>query len=98
MIETTRSALMREIRAGARGARLIDDMKKMRKEKDSRIEEVLRQNFGATNNDLCNRCAVERMQDTCDRFTPTLYVLSSRKRLANLCSFIRINLSNSVKF
>ena len=63
MIERTRSALMRETRAGAKELRLLDEMKKMRQDKDRRIMEVLRQNFGATDDDLCDRCAAERTQE-----------------------------------
>ena len=48
---------------GNEGAYAYNEMKKMRQEKDSTIKEVLRQNFGATDNDLCDRCAAERTQD-----------------------------------
>ena len=58
-IEMTRSPLMREIRSGAKELRLMDKMKMMRQEKDSRIKEVLRQIFGAMNDDRCNRCILE---------------------------------------
>ena len=44
---------------GAKELRLIDEMKKMRHEKDSRIEEVLHQISRAMNNDRCDRCISE---------------------------------------
>ena len=47
---------MREIRFVAKELRLIDEMKMMRQEKDSRINEVLCQIFGATNDDRCKPC------------------------------------------
>ena len=53
MLERTRSALMREIRSGAKELRLMEKMKIMRQEKDSRIEEVLHQISGAISNDRC---------------------------------------------
>ena len=59
LIEMTRSPLMREIRSGAKEIRLMDKMKMMRQEKDSRIKEVLRQIFGAMNDKSFNRCILE---------------------------------------
>ena len=47
---------------GAKELRLIDKMKKMRHEKDSRIEDVLRQISGATDEDLWDRCAAGRTE------------------------------------
>ena len=53
-------------------------MKRMRQNKDMRIEEVLGPNFGAIDNDLCNRCAAERMQDGRTMARPMYRLVSSR--------------------
>ena len=78
MMERTRSALMREIRAEAKELRLIDKIKKMRQEKDSRNEKVHRQNFGATDSELSDRCAAERMQEGRTKPKPKDRSVSSR--------------------
>ena len=62
VMERTKAALIWEIREGAKELRYFDEMKRLRNIKNKRIEEVLMQNFQATNSDLYDRCTEERMQ------------------------------------
>ena len=62
-MEREKNTLIREIWEGAKELRLFDEMKRLRNVKDKRMEEVLRQNFQATDSDFCDRCVEERMKE-----------------------------------
>ena len=54
--------MIREIREGEKELRIFNKMEKLGTIKDKMIEEVLRQNFQATNAHIYHRCTVEQMK------------------------------------
>ena len=70
VLEMTNIALIGENREGAEELRLLEELKRIQREKDKRTEEVLKKNFGDTEDDLCDRYSEEGNQGAAPERTP----------------------------